>query len=84
MKEKMLLGAISAAKDELIGPDEFELRAEGDFTQRRIAQVYREYQRQLKNSNALDFDDLIFQTVSFFPPARTYFCLIRNGSAILW
>ena len=66
MKEKMLLGAISAAKDELIGPDEFELRAEGDFTQRRIAQVYREYQRQLKNSNALDFDDLIFQTVELF------------------
>ena len=66
MKEKMLLGAISEAKDELIGPDEFELRAEGDFTQRRIAQVYREYQRQLKNSNALDFDDLIFQTVELF------------------
>ena len=66
MKEKMILGQISAAKDELIDPDEMELRAEGDFNRKKIALAYREYQNQLKRSNALDFDDLIMKTVELF------------------
>ena len=35
MKEKMILGQISSAKDELIDPDEMELRAEGDFNRKQ-------------------------------------------------
>ena len=66
MKEKMILGQISSAKDELIDPDEMELRAEGDFNRKKIALAYREYQNQLKRSNALDFDDLIMKTVELF------------------
>ena len=65
-KEKMFLGAISSAKDELIDPVEFENRAAGDYNKRRQAQVYREYQMELKKNNALDFDDLIFKTVELF------------------
>ena len=59
----MFLGAISSAKDELLDPVEFENRAAGDYNKRRQAQVYREYQMELKKNNALDFDDLIFKTV---------------------
>ena len=66
MKEKMILGQISSAKDELIDPDDMELRAEGDFYRKKIALAYREYQNQLKRSNALDFDDLIMKTVELF------------------
>jgi len=66
MKEKVLLGAISSAKNELVGPDELEMQAEGDFVRKRIAAVYREYQKQLKSNNAMDFDDLIFRTVELF------------------
>ena len=65
-KEKMFLGVISSAKDELIDPIEFEIRAAGDYNKRRQAQVYHEYQRELKKNNALDFDDLIFKTVELF------------------
>ena len=65
-KERSLLAAISSAKDELIGPEEYKLNAQGDFTKMKIALVYEEYQRQLRQNNALDFDDLIVKTVELF------------------
>ena len=65
-KEKMFLSVISSAKDELIDPIEFETRAAGDYNKRRQAEVYKEYQKVLKQNNALDFDDLIFKTVELF------------------
>ena len=65
-KERMFIGAISAAKDEMITPEEFALRAEGDFAKQRIARVYQEYEKQLRSNNALDFDDLLFKTVQLF------------------
>lgn len=65
-KERALLNAISRAKDELIGPDQFLRECGGDMHQQRIAKVYREYQEQLYKNNALDFDDLIMKTVELF------------------
>lgn len=66
LKERALLNVISKAKDDLITPDEFELNAGGDYQQKKYAACYREYQKRLKSSNALDFDDLIFKTVELF------------------
>ena len=65
-KERTLLGAISSAKDEMVTPEEFRLRAEGDFRQQKIAQVYEEYEKTLRSNNALDFDDLLMKTVQLF------------------
>ncbi len=65
-RERSLLGAISSAKDELIGVQEYQLRAAGDYNRQVYAQVYREYQETLKKSNALDFDDIICKTVELF------------------
>ena len=65
-KEKAILGAISSAKDELISPEEYTLNTMGDFGKKKIADAYREYQQQLKSSNALDFDDLIVKAVELF------------------
>ncbi len=65
-KEKMLLGKISAAKDELLSPDDLYLRANNDYTQMRIAEVYRVYEERLKKNNAVDFDDIINLTVELF------------------
>ena len=75
MKEKAFLSAISSAKDELVSPDVYALTAY-DFTAKKISQVYREYQRRLKENNALDFDDLIFKTVELFrtnPDVLSYY-----------
>ncbi len=65
-KERVLLNTISHAKDEYISPEEFRLAARGDFRQEKIAEVYLEYQKELKKNNALDFDDLIVKTVELF------------------
>ena len=62
-KERSFLSVISKAKDELISPEEFALRAAGDFVKERQAAVYREYQALLLKNNALDFDDLIVKAV---------------------
>lgn len=65
-KERTLLGAVAHAKEELISPEEFRLRAQGDFAQQKIAEVYEEYEKQLRANNALDFDDLLVKTVQLF------------------
>ena len=65
-KERQVLGVISHAKDQLIGPEEFLLNAGSDFRLKRTGEIYQEYQRQLKRNNALDFDDLIVKTVELF------------------
>lgn len=65
-KERALLAAISHAKDELLTPDDMERNAGGDFREKRIAEIYREYQASLRRNNALDFDDLIVKTVELF------------------
>ena len=65
-KERMFLGEISSAKDELVTPEEYELNAVGDYVKSKIAQVYKEYEKQLRANNALDFDDLLLKTVQLF------------------
>ncbi len=65
-KEKTILAMISSAKNELISAQEYEKKVFGDFTKRKVAQAYVEYQQSLKRNNALDFDDLIFKTVELF------------------
>lgn len=65
-KEKMFLGAISKAKDELISPEDYAANAGYDYGQQQIAKVYRAYEDELKKNNALDFDDLLLKTVQLF------------------
>ena len=57
--------SIEGAKNELIGPGEYAGFARGYF-QEIVAKVYNEYQKSLHKNKALDFDDLIFQTVILF------------------
>ena len=66
LRERSLMGAISSAKDDLIGPSEYQLHTMGDFTKKKTGMVYQEYQNTLKKNNALDFDDLICKTVELF------------------
>ena len=75
-KEKAILAAISSAKDELISPEEYELQNMADFSKKKITLAYKEYQKELKKNNALDFDDLIVKTVELFqscPDVLEYF-----------
>lgn len=65
-KERTLLAAISSAKNEMISVQEYLLEAEGDFSRKKIAEVYAEYEKQMHANNALDFDDLLVKTVQLF------------------
>ena len=60
---KSVLAAISNAKDKLISPQEFSASAGSDYRQKIIAQLYTLYQKALKNADAMDFDDMIVNTV---------------------
>jgi DNA helicase II / ATP-dependent DNA helicase PcrA len=59
---RQMHASISAAKNELVGVDAYQDKARGPF-EKRIAQVYRDYQRRLAEANAMDFDDLLVRTV---------------------
>jgi len=77
-KERTLLSIISSAKDELVSPEEYELRAIGDFTKAKFAGVYKEYQKRLHSNNALDFDDLIYKTVELFQSSKEALSYYQN------
>lgn len=63
INHKSILAEISRAKDSLISPEEYKQTAQNDFRKSRIAECYELYQAQLKKSDAMDFDDIIFNTV---------------------
>ena len=83
-KERSVLAAISSAKDKLITPEEFLLNAGGDFREKKTGEIYKEYQKQLKKNNALDFDDPIVRLWNCSRITRRYWIIIRNVSGILW
>ncbi len=60
---RAVLGMISKAKDQMQSPEQFAADAGGDYRMKRIAELYRDYQSRLKESNAVDFDDIILLTV---------------------
>jgi DNA helicase-2/ATP-dependent DNA helicase PcrA len=62
---RALLSAIGRAKDQLWTPQDYSRAAEGAF-QETAAAIYRQYQERLIQNNALDFDDIIFNTVMLF------------------
>ena len=63
LNHKTILGEISRAKDSLISPEEYKSTYSKDFRKDKIAQCYELYQQELKKSDAMDFDDIIYNTV---------------------
>ncbi|KBV15662.1 DNA helicase PcrA [Mycobacterium tuberculosis] len=75
---RLLANAISNLKNELIDPHQAlaGLTEDSDDLARAVASVYDEYQRRLRAANALDFDDLIGETVAVlqaFPQIAQYY-----------
>ncbi|MBR1599186.1 MAG: UvrD-helicase domain-containing protein [Lachnospiraceae bacterium] len=64
--EKRMMSEISRAKEQFIAPYEYDREASGNYWKMQVAKVYTEYQNRLKQSNALDFDDLLYKTVELF------------------
>ncbi len=77
-KERMFLSLISAAKNEMVTPEDFLKWDQGipQNEKEMTARVYKEYQKQLAKNNALDFDDLLCRTVELFrccPEALSFY-----------
>ena len=73
---KSVQNAISRAKDKMITPEAFVEEAGNDYRLKQIGRIYTAYQAKLKTSNAVDFDDIIMQTVILlrkFEDVRKYF-----------
>ncbi len=63
---RSMLGAISRAKDSMISPQALMKQSGNDFRVSSQAKVYEAYQKRLKSSGAVDFDDIIALTVRLF------------------
>ena len=75
---KYVLNLISREKDKMITPDEMmeQIELSGDMRLYQVARAYKKYQERLKESEALDFDDIIFKTVELLrdhESVRTYY-----------
>ena len=63
-------------KNEMLEPDQYSARAKGDFRKEKIALVYEKYQKNLKENNAIDFDDIINYTIKILnenPEIKEYY-----------
>ena len=63
---KNILAAISQAKDKMIAPEEYAEAFGDNYVNSVTSKIYQAYQNQLKKSDAMDFDDLIYFTVRIF------------------
>lgn len=61
--DRAVITEISNAKNEMLEPDQYKIRAQGDFRKEKISTVYELYQKRLKENNAIDFDDIINFTI---------------------
>ena len=61
--DRSVLAEISNAKNEMLTPKAYQTKYAGDFRREKIGQVYELYQKRLKENNALDFDDIINDTI---------------------
>ena len=61
--DRSVLSEISNAKNEMLEPEQYTARANGDFRKEKIAKVYELYQKMLRENNAIDFDDIINYTI---------------------
>ena len=61
--DRSVLSEISNAKNDMLEPDAYAVKANGDFRKETIAEIYQVYQNKLKENNAIDFDDIINFTI---------------------
>ena len=78
LNHRAILNEISHAKDSLIDCSEYKASTVNDFRKAKIAQCYEEYQNELKRADAMDFDDMIFNTVQLLKQNEDVLELYQN------
>ena len=75
--ERAVIAEISNAKNEMLTPEMYRARTNGEFRKEKIADIYDLYQKRLKENNAIDFDDIINYTIEILQEnedIREYYC----------
>ena len=75
--ERAVIAEISNAKNEMLTPEMYRARTNGEFRKEKIADIYDLYQKRLKENNAIDFDDIINYTIEILQDnedIREYYC----------
>ena len=75
--ERAVISEISNAKNEMLTPEMYRARTNGEFRKEKIADIYELYQKRLKENNAIDFDDIINYTIEILQDnedIREYYC----------
>lgn len=78
MPHKSILSAISRAKDNLVSPEEFEKSAGNDARLKKYAECYKLYQQLLQKADAMDFDDIIVNTVKLLKSEKEVLDYYQN------
>ncbi len=78
LSHRSVLSAISQAKDEMKTPEDLSAEAGYDLRKVSIAKAYAKYQSQLRSSNAMDFDDMLLNTVRLFESCPDVLELYQN------
>lgn len=76
LSHKTILSKISNAKDMLVSPQEYLSLGGGNYGEKQIGECYEKYQKLLKNADAMDFDDIIVNTIKLLqdnPDVREYY-----------
>ena len=63
LTDRNVQAEISNAKNEMLEPAQYAVKANGDYKKEKIAPIYSLYQKKLKDNNAIDFDDIINYTI---------------------
>ena len=66
VKPSAVLSAISYAKNHMIGPEDYPLEVGKDYFSQIVAKVYKKYNEKLDENHAMDFDDILVNTVKLF------------------
>ncbi len=80
LSHRQVLSAISAAKDQMQTPQDLAKEASDKFDSRKIsiARAFEQYQNHLRNNNAMDFDDMLLNTVRLFEACPDVLGLYQN------
>ena len=71
---KLILSEISKAKDSLKTPEDYIAEASCDANKKLIGQAFEKYEENLKNADAMDFDDIIVNACCGQPRGQRRFC----------
>ncbi|CAG0905284.1 unnamed protein product [Cyprideis torosa] len=57
---------ISYLKNQMISPEEFSKHMASNLIEKKVAEIYKEYNKRLKENNSMDFDDLLLKPIELF------------------